>query len=412
MKRILLIVLGCLLLIPTAGCWSERELEKLAVVSIIGYDKITVDGQKQYQVTDRILNPSSSKSADTSTPTEDILLTGTGSTIQETSREATLNTPRQPYFGQTEAVIVGEDLAKEGLKQMIELLGRYPEIRLRTYLMVAKGTAYDVLNSKPEMNETLSREILDMADNKKLGISYNQDLSQYFQNLTSDDREAVCGVIEKTKSPTSDEDRIKLVGLAAFKDDKLIGYLNVEETIGYRLIGNNFKNGRTPIAVHRSDKEMFTYLLRSSKCKIIPEVQTNSIHFKIMIETTGDVDEVSGIEITPESIPSLEDEVGQRLSEMAQQTIDKAQGFNSDFIGFAYWLHRKNPKAWQEWKSKWEETFPNVTYEISIAVNIDNNGGLSKNIKVSTLHALSNAMLLTPKRLRIGDLHPKPQLGT
>lgn len=385
MKKIVNLCLCGILLISTTGCWSEREVEKLAVVTIAGFDQVTVDGQEQYRITDRVLNPHSGKgSTDPASQNDDILVTGTGSTLQETSREATLRTPRQPYFGQMEAVIVGESLAKEGMEQVVELLGRYPEARLRPFIMVAKGSAYDVLKSKPEMDKTLSREIIDLADNKnlKLGVTCSCDLNKFFQSLLADDISATTGVIEKTKSPTTNEDRVNLVGMAAFRKDKLVGYLNIEETMGALMLWNRFNNCRTPIAISRSDKEKFTYLLRSDKCKIVPEVQDDTVHYKINVETTGDVDDLTGIEITPENIPGLEDEVEKRISGIVQDTISRAQNLNSDFIGFAYWLHRKDPKAWQSWKSKWDQAFPDVTYEISVTSNIANNGQLTKNIQV------------------------------
>jgi spore germination protein KC len=384
MKKIITVIVFISLLIPAEGC-SSREIEKLAVVNVQGFDKVTIDGHDQYQVTDRVLNPQSSKGPANPSQDQEILLTGTGKTLQETSRAATLRTPRQPFFGQMEAIVVGENLAKDGVEPVIQLLGRYPEARLRAYLMVAKGTAYDVLNSQPEMDETLSREIIDLADasNVKVGVTCSCDLNEFFQSILANDKAATAGVIVKTKSSTSDEDRVNLVGMAAFRKDKLVGYLNLEETIGYLLLWNKFKNFRTPIAITRSDKQKYTYLLENDKCKIVPEIEGDSVHFNITIKTTGNVDDVSGIDVTSDTVPDLENEISKRIDEIVQGTIDRAQGLNSDVVGFAYWLHRKYPDDWNLWKNKWDQMFPDATYDIAVTAKISNSGELNKNIQVN-----------------------------
>ncbi|AFM41788.1 germination protein, Ger(X)C family [Desulfosporosinus acidiphilus SJ4] len=387
MKRFIIFLFCGFILLLLSGCWSKRELEKLAIVNVAGYDKEIIDGRVEYRITDLVLKPQRNKGASgkSGSGEGDLLLTGTGDTLQETSREATLRTPRQPFFGQMEAVIVGESLARDGLNQVIELLGRYPEARLRNYILVAKGTAYDVLKSKPEMDESLSREIIDFADssNVKLGVSSSCDLNELFQDLLAEDRAVTTGVIKKSVSPTTHEDRISIIGMAAFRKDKLAGYLNVNETIGSLLLWNKFRNCRTPIAIVRSDQEKYTYLLRTDQCKIVPEIQGDSMHVKIILKTMGSVVDVSGIQVSSKSIPDLENEVGEKISAIVKDTIDKAQTLNSDFVGFGYFLHRQNPEIWHLWKDKWDRKFPDITYDVSVTAKIINVGDLNQNIQVN-----------------------------
>ncbi len=400
MKRILLVILCSLLVLPTAGCWSKRELEQLAVVTLAGYDKETVNGHDRFRVTARVLKPSGNRgSTETKGSSTEVLLTGTGDTIQETAREVTLRTPRRPYFGQLAAIIVGENLARQGVGQIIELLGRWPEIGLRTKILVAKGDAYDVLNSAPEIEPTLSQEIAEMADakNVKLGISCGVDLNQFFQALMSDDIAPVAGSIECACSsgessagangsagannlPGQTDQRVNMQGMAIFHKDKLAGTISPQETTGYLLLRNKFQNSETPITFRADKQKFFTYLLRNSKCDIIPEINDGSVHFRVNIETQGDLDEVSEVNVTPESLQMLENQAAERVKAIVERTIAKAQSLDSDFIGFAYRLHRRDPAAWAEWKSQWDEMFPDVTYDVSVSSTISNVGKMSKNI--------------------------------
>ena len=56
-KRFIAFIVTVLLVLSSAGCWSRREIEKLAMATMLTYDKVTVDGQEKWMVSGTFIIP-------------------------------------------------------------------------------------------------------------------------------------------------------------------------------------------------------------------------------------------------------------------------------------------------------------------------------------------------------------------
>lgn len=391
MKRLIHILLTLLMLSLVTGCWSNRDIEKLAIVTIAGIDKVTVDGKGKYQYSANVMNPQGTKtsqSGDSSGKGQDgvteVYLSGEGDTVQSTARMVTLRTPRHPYFGQMKALVIGEDLAKEGVGQIMELFTRSPEMRWLTFFMIAKGEARDVLQAKPEIDPTISDEISKIAEDKvvKIGVSHGVTLADFLQTFLAEDRTAVASAVEIETLSNGDK-KANLKGMAVFRKDKLAGWLETEETLGYLLVNNFIKNCQTPVVVKEDDKNFLTYLLNEGKCKITPQVEGDNLSFEVKLQTKGQIQDVSGFDVTQESIKDLEVMIGERIKEIVEKSFAKAKELDSDYIGLAASLHRQNPALWKELQPRWDAMLPNVTVNVEVESKITKVGETTKNIKYS-----------------------------
>ncbi|MGQ0441061.1 Ger(x)C family spore germination protein, partial [Bacillus sp. B-TM1] len=63
---------------------------------------------------------------------------GKGGTIDEALSRATLNVPRFVFFANTQVVVIGENLARKGIQQVLDYLYRFRSMRPDFALVIAK----------------------------------------------------------------------------------------------------------------------------------------------------------------------------------------------------------------------------------------------------------------------------------
>ena len=151
-----------MLLLPIflfTGCFNYRELNEIAIASALGLDK-TSDG---YIVTIQVMN--TKKASETGTSNDQpkfITFTTTGVTLQDAIRKSILDSSRRIYPNHVQTLIIGEDLAKSGISDVLDMFFRSVEFRKQTSVLIAKdSTAEDVLNIVTPLESLNSKNIKD-----------------------------------------------------------------------------------------------------------------------------------------------------------------------------------------------------------------------------------------------------------
>ena len=132
MKKCMFVLL--ILSVLLTGCWDRRELNELGITLALGIDKV----EDEYQVTAQVVVPSeiSTKSSTGRSPVT--LFHANGETVYEALRKLTKNSPRKIYPGHLRMLVIGEDLAEEGIGESLEFLSRDWELRSDFYVVIAK----------------------------------------------------------------------------------------------------------------------------------------------------------------------------------------------------------------------------------------------------------------------------------
>lgn len=158
MRRNFSFFLVFLLIFILTGCWSSKELNKIAIITALGIDK-TENG---FQLSVQVINPGEIAEKNSSGRTEVIRYKKSGATIQEAFRKLTLDVPRVIYLSHLRVVIFGEDMAKAGIGKALDFLSRDHEMRSDFYLTVAKGSnASDILNVETPQEKLPANKLYD-----------------------------------------------------------------------------------------------------------------------------------------------------------------------------------------------------------------------------------------------------------
>lgn len=370
------------------GCWSKRELNELAIASAIGIDK-SGDG---YQVTVQVINPSeitAEKGTGQRSPV--VIFSATGKTVFEALRRITLESPRRVYLSHIRVVVLGEELARDGIAKIIDFLSRDSEFRIDFYILAAKNTkAESVLKVLTQLEKIPANKIaqgLEISE-KSWSSTHAVKLDELINGFTSDGKNPVLtGItlsgnadtgmtLENLKS--SKLSSIQRIGnLAVFKKDRLVGWLSEEESLGYNYVMGNVKSTITTVECPGGGK-LSVEVLRT-KSNIKGKIENGKPKAKVELSMEGNIGESEcDLDLTkPENIRQIEDALEEVVKEKMKLAIGKAQNLGSDIFGFGETIRRENPKAWKELKEKWNEEFERLSVDVSVDAKIRRTGTIT-----------------------------------
>ncbi|WP_374965390.1 Ger(x)C family spore germination protein [Lysinibacillus sp. RS5] len=367
------------------GCWDKRELNELGITLAIGIDKV----EDEYQVTAQVVVPSEIPTKTSTGRSPVILFQEKGETVYEAFRKITKSSPRKIYPGHLRMLVLGEDLAEEGIAKSLDLLSRDWELRSDFFVAIAKdGTAEEVLNVRTTIESIPANKMFNILQTSEASWAATNGikLDELIASMTSNGKEAVLtgilvtGEQEKGSSKQNVESitpsaRIEYDDLAVFKKDKLVGWLTERESRGYNGIVNEVQKSVTAISCPEEGKATIEIIQADSKVtgkinKGMPEVDVN-------IKVKGNVGEVEcQINLNDlDTIVELEKITEKQMEETVKMAIETAQKqYKSDIFGFGEAIHRSNPKEWKKMKEQWDEEFLGVTANVKVDVKLVHTG--------------------------------------
>ncbi|SFQ04142.1 spore germination protein KC [Psychrobacillus psychrotolerans] len=393
--RFIAIIFVSLLL---AGCWDKRELNELAIATAISIDK----KDDEYHVAAQVVIPTelSTKGGTGSSPVT--LYEANGKSVNEAIRKLTLVAPRMIYLGHLRIVVISEELAKEGIDGTVDFLSRGWELRSDFYLIVSKETdAREILNIQTTLEKVPANDLFNILHTSEANYSSTIAVN-FFEMKTNLEREGKQGVLtgvqilgDSSKGSSKQnvesivpEAFIKFEELAVFKEDKLVGWLNDNESRGYNGITNQVKstvgivscpeggNGNVSIHIKKYKSEM-----KSKK------TNSNNPEIDLKVNIVANLGEVScDIDLTKqETVKMLEKEFEKAVKTDLQETIKVVQEkYHTDIFGFGATINKENPEKWKKIKGNWDEIFSEMPVNIDVDAQISHFGSVLNPVGRST----------------------------
>lgn len=163
---------------------------------------------------------------------------------------------------------------------------------------------------------------------------------------------------------------LKYFGLAVFKSDKLIGWLNDEESKVYSYLDNTVRN--TVFHVNCPDNKRVALEVYNAHSKVKGSIRSDIPQINIEQRIEANLAEVQckNLDLTNEkTITKLNQLTNHKVEGLFEHTIKKVQQeYKADIFGFGEVIHRSNPQAWKKLKDNWDETFVNLP----VSVKVDN----------------------------------------
>ncbi|WP_026690146.1 Ger(x)C family spore germination protein [Alteribacter aurantiacus] len=388
MKRLLFLFL--MLLSVSSGCGDKMELDQLAIVVAMGVDQIKESDD--LEVSFQVINPhgASARVATEGGGSEDASVytfTTRGKTLVEAIDHAKNIAPRRLFFSHMYYMIVGEEFAREtGIKRIFDFVERDEQMRMQFLTFVAKETtAKDLMSVFTPLDENPAKSVRDRVRiaSGSLGISGHINLADAIRAYVREDHHPILLGLKDISSEGSDntdilkginEHSFSLDGLAVFKDDKLIDWMNTKESQGWVFLNNMVKD-RT-IFDAKCEGGFAGVRIHSLNESIEVNLKDNKPHFTVHLDGKGYLLETScDMNISnPDDFKKLRLAVNNELTEEIQLAIDKSMDLGFDVVGFSEWFHNQEPEKWKEWKEDWFSHLKEAEIELNIDIDITNTG--------------------------------------
>lgn len=354
MKKFVLIIITLFILLISSGCYNYKEINDMAIVSSIGIDKDNKNDK--YIVSAQIMN---SKESEDSEDSQITVYTKEGDTVHEALRNITLKSPRKLYGNHLSKIVLSEEIAKEGIDNILDIFNRITEVRNEFIITIVKeDKASDVLKvlttteSIPAEYVKLSLKIAD----KTSGLTYATKLDEFISLYLKKGIDPVVPVLKIDKkekkgttinniTTTNPISKIVIEDLAVTNKGKLETYLKNEEVIGYNFLRNQIQKMIIPVKCD-DENNYASILILKNKTKSNTAKKDNKYIINFNINSEAIITEYNcKKDLTDEKvIKRLEKDTEKKIKRYIKKSLNKQKETKGKFLGLERIIYLDYPK--------------------------------------------------------------------
>lgn len=359
-----LLVITCILslFIAFTNSYDARETEELSYAIAIGLD-LSDSPDEPLALTLQIAKPDSSgDSGGTKIKTE--AKTVTCNSFSLGMAMLNLENINEINLSHCTAIIISEEFAKKGIEDVINTLANDVEIRPTCNVLISEGKASELLQ-KASSIEDISAKFYNSFINSAKITSYVSTcpLTDFYSSLHGD-----------IKAPTAiytfaKDDTIESIGLAVFKDYKMVGRLSGLDTFCFNILTNEFQEATIEVYNPQDPDIPLSINLSNSKDKTKTKVTLENGIPKIACEIFLKSSILSANEnynySTEESKREVEAEINKFIENACLDFLNKtSKEYQSDIIGFQGQFNKNYLTQDELNKYDWNELYPKAEFEI------------------------------------------------
>jgi spore germination protein KC len=364
-----------LLPVLCGGCWTSREINSRGIIIAAAFDR--AETPEEIMVTVQLINPSKARQGG---PDAVLIASAVGTTLFEASKRMLRQVGRKPFWGQTQVLILSEELARAGISRHLDFLERDFEPNRRVWMLIARDVkAADILRAWWGFNAIPGTNITDLIGNARLGgQSQVSNLNEMIKMIESQGITPLTGCIELSGAPSPGdevEQRLKPImnGTAIIVHDRLVGYLDERLSRGVGWVRNTVEN--TAVVIRESAGPVAIEIVAATG-NVKVKLQDGQPVFTVAIELDAHIAEVMARAFDPTKV-DMNDRVAAVVKQEVIDAIAAIKGLRADVLGLGNTLQRKYPRVWDIVKDTWhDEYFPVVKIDVEVQVKTHISGFL------------------------------------
>ena len=360
----------CMIILSTlflSACWDSQELNDRAIELGWGIDDAK---NKNIQISSQIIIPSKigggqGDGGGGSQGKPFFVETGIGKDTLEAVEKMQTKLSRKVFRGQRRVIVIGEQLARKGIKDILDTYTRDPSINLLADIFVVRGdTAKNLLQTSSQLENIPAVGAL--KEYNQMGALKEVAFLNFLLSANSEGRYPTMPSI----AIDSLSKGFRIAGTAIFnKDLKLIGFLNVKEGKTLRWVTGDLQYTTVTSSVPNGKGEVSLDLNKVSS-KLQPIIQNNKIKMLVTLTGQGVIRENNtGLDLTDvNNIAIAQNALEKQVEKTTLKTITKVQKeYGADIFGFSDAIQRKDLRQWKSLKKNWKKEFSEA--EISVKAN-------------------------------------------
>jgi spore germination protein KC len=371
-RRILSVGLCCLLLV--SGCWNRREIETLgfALATAIDWD----EESQQYEVTVQMAKPEvlakAPGSGEGGLPYW--VFTGRAKTVFGAVRNITMTSPRKVWWGHNQVLILGDSVARRGIRSALDFVARDGETRRLFWVLVTPGKAGDILTRETRSAKAGALALLDLI-RVKGATSVSAPLRMHdFSIMLSAPMATTTGVVRLAArgdvAGTSADYRLE--GAAVFIGDKLVHYLDSTETRGMLWVQGKVRSGILHVPCPGDPQESVALEIVHAASRIEPLLKNGRLAISVTIREQANLGDTScRVPLdTPADFERLEQAQQAAIRSEINAALSKARNLRADVFGFGQKVHKDMPKVWHSVDKDWERKLATIPVDIRVTAKV------------------------------------------
>lgn len=370
MKRFLCYIILLAFTLMLLGCWDRHLLKDVSLNMTVGFD-LSENGQLQTTVSIPISEDKKKSS---------VIISAKGKTPRDTRIKIDQKIPDTLDSSKNTLVLIGEELARQDIYNILDVFYRNPKSALSARLAVVEGKALDLINQSKEKSS-----------------EYNDIPSEYLSHILSNAEQTTHVVKENLQSTRTlmldpgkdymlpllgmEGSKIMIKGLAMFHDKKMSGKLSPKESVMYLLLRDEKgKIARLTEKVNDYKNESSNYIsfnVNDIKRKITINIsEDNDIIVKIDLKLDVIITEYPLDKLHEDSkIEKLNKQLSKDLEALANSVLKKMQEANCDALGIGRELIAFYNTTWKN--LDWQKEYPDIKLDADVSVSIIGNGILN-----------------------------------
>jgi spore germination protein KC len=368
MRKISQLLTYVMMLILLTGCWDRKEINDIAIIQLSAFDLMPDTGKYRGYVQIAIPKSIGAGQLTTSGGTQQktyMPVVNYGENIEAMTVKLERKLSRDMLPSHRRIFMVGESLARQNMAPMLDLISRNPKNRLRTYLVIARGTdAKSLVESEYPLEATKEEALREIIVRKMVVPSM---LRNFYASSAATGIEPIAAAFSKDT-----DGKILLNSVALFNKTALVGYVDDMQAVALTSLLGKKAFGDVEVALP-DQKNKVSVRLTTLTAKKRVEVSGEQPHFIVDINATGRIMDI-GSKLDP-SDPAVMEELNasfqEQITKIYQDLFHTMQTtYKTDNAGLGQSVYRKYPKLWKKIEKDWETMFPEVDVQFKVDANI------------------------------------------
>ncbi len=354
------------------GCMNRVELKDRTIIRMIGVDT----DEEGFVVTMLQFSPQA-KPGEQNSSSAAVVIQTSGRSISEAVSKVSHYNGNEVFLGNSSFLVVGEKAAQEGLERTLNYFNANHEVSPELYVAMAQGRAESIIRAKAQegSNPTQLKSLVEQG--RRNGLLGRPTLRDVMNRLQSNRAEPYLPVLT-TVELDGNEDVLKIVGMAVFRDGRLQDTLSIEQTRGVLWATNELNRALITVDFGEEDASRASVELKKSRSRVKVQIVRGYPVFHLSIRSQGSIREVSfdrggGAQI--DELTEIQNQVAETIRATVRQTIDRVFfEQKSDVFRYSEFLKKYAPSYWKEHEKDWERLIEKSRVEIEVSCQIDHPG--------------------------------------
>jgi spore germination protein KC len=391
-KRSITLLLLILVSTLLSGCWDRTEINDMAFILTSAVD-LESDGRIRYTVMVPLPGQMGGATGGgggggSSKGKSYYIDSEVGHTYRECHMKLQARMSRRMFLAHRRTILVGEEMARRGIRELFDTVPRSPESRMTTYLVVTKGKAYDMLNATPKFEHFPSEAIRELIKSKYVMDINFKDFGITL-SLPGSDPVAVYMAVKDSEKSIEPSKEIELKGYAQFRKGKMVATLEDESILGLSIL-NGQKMISHSIALQAGDSQFMSARIYEAVTDIDTKLVNQQLQFKIGVKIKAALmEDASHYDLSQtQKTLNVEADISKHVKHALQEIIDVSIKNNADscHLGTSVW--REYPDAWKsQFEKSWPQGLKDAKFDIQVQSQLTDTGLIYDNV---TRERLSN----------------------